>query len=275
MTDPPLARALRALAVVARHTAGLVVPLVCPCGREGSIPCPECAAALSGPAVRVDGACAALQVLIAAEAGRGAGDCTFAPVLPVLALGAHAGALRHQVLAWKNGGMLCLAEPFAAGLEPAVRSLARVEPARSGGPAPSRPSATDDVVLVPVPSSTVHRLRRGEDHTAELARALGRRCRIEVVGALHLRGGTQIGKDQRQRRSGRDGRMRLVRRPDPGVSAVLVDDVVTTGATLRAAHDVLAAHGVPVRGAVVVAAARLPRSVRVPGPGAPPDLRED
>jgi predicted amidophosphoribosyltransferase len=44
--------------------------------------------------------------------------------------------------------------------------------------------------------------------------------------------------------------------------AILVDDVVTTGSTLRALHDALDGLEVPVHGATVIAATRIPGKSR-------------
>ncbi|MDN5601710.1 MAG: ComF family protein, partial [Brachybacterium sp.] len=103
-------------------------------------------------------------------------------------------------------------------------------------------------------------LRRGEDHTAELVRAI---ARTGAGHALLLRSRpttAQDGQGARQRRTRRihlDGRRARAagRRAE---SVIIVDDVVTTGSTLRGMHDALTDAGMQVIGAVVVAAARLP-----------------
>jgi len=90
--------------------------------------------------------------------------------------------------------------------------------------------------LVPVPRARLRRWRYGVDPAVELARALGRACSLPVVTAL-------APEWWHRRRAGLAGarrglpRFRLVRGVPAG--AVLVDDVVTTGATLRAAAAAL------------------------------------
>lgn len=124
-------------------------------------------------------------------------------------------------------------------------------------------------LLVPVPSRPAARLRRGEDHTAELVRALDR----EGAGrALPLRAAPTTAQEGRGARARRLRRIRL----DPAQArraraldapVIVVDDVVTTGATLRGMHEALDAEGIEVLGAAVIASARVPGVVASPGLG--------
>lgn len=246
---------------VIAQTCALVAPRHCPCGEEGTWLCGRCAALLEAPPRRVESSCDALQVLTAARVRAQHRDgrllpagVDHSPLLPVLALGEYGGDLQRLVLAWKNGGMLHLGARIAPALVPAVTRLA------AGG-------GVTDPALVPVPSRRGARLRRGEDHTAELVRAVAR------AGAGHLLllrarpTTTQDGQGARQRRTRRirlEGRRARTagRRAQP---VVIVDDVVTTGATLRGMHEALTAAGMEVLGAVVVAAARVPAPTVGPG----------
>lgn len=253
-THKTLAGLLPLVREIAAQTSSLVAPRRCPCGREGSWLCPRCTAMLAVRPVRVEACCDALQELTAArirqELSEGVllpAGVDHAPVLPVLALGEYTGPLRQLVLAWKNGGMLHLGARLAPALAPAVTTLAVTGGVR-------RPH------LVPVPSRRGARLRRGEDHTAELARALGR------TGAgreLPLRAAPTTAQEGRGARQRRTRKIRLsgsaVRRAGrERAQVVLLDDVVTTGATLRGMHDALTQAGMQVLGAVVVASARVP-----------------
>ena len=106
------------------------------------------------------------------------------------------------------------------------------------------------VAGAPAPSSWKRRLR-GRQVALPLARAVARalaagappgvRVRVRVVDAVRLRVGatSQSGKAGAQRTMGRMGSMRALAVPGPGVRVVAVDDVVTTGATVREMERVL------------------------------------
>lgn len=90
--------------------------------------------------------------------------------------------------------------------------------------------------IVPAPVHPDHRRRRGIDHAAALGRALARRTGLVYQPCL-MRGGDplpQVGRGRSARMRGPAGSISV----DPGrtapPAAVLIDDVVTTGATLVA-----------------------------------------
>lgn len=96
---------------------------------------------------------------------------------------------------------------------------------------------------MPVPLHSRRLRRRGYNQAALIADALARRTGLEVVDCLRRAGSaaTQVGRDRRERRLGPAGTIEL-RGPAPG-RAVLIDDVVTTGATLAACAAVLRGGG--------------------------------
>lgn len=91
-------------------------------------------------------------------------------------------------------------------------------------------------LLVPVPLAHRRLLLRGHNQAMELARVLGQRCRIAVdPGAARLVRAVrdQIGQTREQRRRNLRGAF-VVSRDLSGRHVALVDDVMTTGATLEA-----------------------------------------
>jgi ComF family protein len=97
--------------------------------------------------------------------------------------------------------------------------------------------------LVPVPLHPARRRSRGFNQAERLAQALGRRAGLTVADCL-VRGGPglrQVGRDRAARLAGPMGSVRAARAVPS--SAVLVDDVVTTGATLAACAAALRAAG--------------------------------
>lgn len=154
------------------------------------------------------------------------------------ACGRYAGPLRRAVLTYKRGR------------RDTGDALARLIVARF---AASLPGAA---LIVPIPTLPRRRRQRGFDQSVRLARALGGASGLPVVAALRLvADDTQRGRTRAARLRAR-GRFRceaphLIR----GTIVVLVDDVVTTGATLSDAALALAACDAVVARAVVVAAA--------------------
>ncbi|TWF78617.1 putative amidophosphoribosyltransferase [Pseudonocardia hierapolitana] len=161
---------------------------------------------------------------------------------PVLAVGRYTGPLRSALLRYKERGRRDLAGPLAAMLAAALDEAV--------GPPP--------VCLVPAPSRAAAARERGGDHVARLCRAVAaRRPGVRVARPLRLasRARDSVGLDAEQRAANLAGRVRVrpAALPAPGTASVLlVDDVVTTGATLRTCDDALAAAGVAVWAAVVL-----------------------
>lgn len=101
-----------------------------------------------------------------------------------------------------------------------------------------------------VPTSGARRRRRGFDQSELLARAVARRLRSRALPLLRRRPGpAQSSLD----RAGRDAAAGYVATPHRVAEVVLVDDVCTTGATLRAATRALAHRGTTVVAHLVVA----------------------
>jgi predicted amidophosphoribosyltransferase len=153
--------------------------------------------------------------------------------------------MRGALLAHKERGRLGLVHPLGAALAAAVRCL-------------DPPSGS---VLVPVPSRRAAVRARGHDHALRLARRAGRELGLAAVPLLRpaRRIGDSAGLDAAARAANLAGSVR-VSGCVPAGPVVLVDDVVTTGASLAEAARTLAARGVHVHGAATVAATTRNRS---------------
>jgi ComF family protein len=114
-------------------------------------------------------------------------------------------------------------------------------------------------VVVPVPTATDRRRRRGYDQATLIARALARRQDLAHVPCLRRLGRAhQVGAGRAQRLAQLAGAFVVVR-PDRirGKHVVLVDDVITTGATFEAAARALHQAGAARVSAVTFARAEL------------------
>jgi predicted amidophosphoribosyltransferase len=169
--------------------------------------------------------------------------------------GDYAGVLRRVVLAFKDDGRFDLAPVLA-------RCLTRTADIalRDSGWAAS--PVSKQLLLVPAPSSTRIVRRRGGDLTADLARraAAGLRRRgwpATALPVLRQRRGMrdQAGLSLGERAGNAAGAL-FVRRTAAvdGAIVLLVDDVVTTGATLAAGTAALEEAGAIVLAAATVAA---------------------
>jgi predicted amidophosphoribosyltransferase len=156
----------------------------------------------------------------------------------------YEGAVRDALLAYKERGRRDLAPPLAELLAAAVAAALDAGPGRR------------DVVLVPVPTARSVAAARGGDHVLRLARRAGARHGVRTaVGVLSLtrriHDSAGLGIAQRERNLA--GAVAARAAPD-GLAALVVDDIVTTGATVRACVRALESAGWAVVGAAVVAA---------------------
>lgn len=242
-----------------RELAGLVLPVDCAgCGAARVVLlCAGCREALSGA---------------------GAGRVRPSPVpagLPVVhAAAVYAGPVRAVLLAHKERGALPLAGVLGAALAAAVLAGGGFGSDRgSGRGSGSGGVRGGEVALVPVPSARRQVRARGHDPARRIALAAAGRLRragvpARVAPVLRLRRAVadQAGLGARQRRENLAGALAVrggAARLAEGAALVLVDDLVTTGATLAEAARAVRAAGLAagpgagsgLRAAVVAAAA--------------------
>lgn len=149
------------------------------------------------------------------------------------------GVPARVLRAVKEDGRTGLARQLAPALADSVR----------------RASPTGSVVVVPIPTSAAAFRRRGY----RVPDLIARRAGLEVLPLLKVarRTADQRGLDRDARRDNVAGAFAVGGAPPSGRRVVIVDDVVTTGATLVEAVRVLRAAGVEVAGCAAVAATPL------------------
>jgi ComF family protein len=138
--------------------------------------------------------------------------------------GFYEGALRELIHLLKYDGMKPLAGPLSAYLSRALPLDERFD------------------AVVPMPLHWRRRFQRGFNQAAVLAKDVARRRKIPVLNAVRRVRDTrtQTGLTNAKRRENVSGAFRAGRgRPLEGLRILLVDDVMTTGATGSACASVL------------------------------------
>ncbi|HRA03951.1 MAG TPA: phosphoribosyltransferase family protein [Arachnia sp.] len=200
---------------IVHAAADLLLGAACPgCGAPGFGLCHGCLAALDGPP----------RVVL-----RGL------PV-PLYAASTYRPLLAHVIPRYKDDGALHLDRALGRLLS---RAIAAHDPAPG-------------TVVVPVPSRPGAVRARGYDHALRVARAAARASGLRAEPLLRRvsAGADQEGLTRAERAANLSWSMRAA---GSGASVLVVDDVVTTGASLREAIRSLMAGGITVLGAAVVA----------------------
>ncbi len=184
-------------------------------------------------------------------------------------VGPYAAVLREVLLAYKERGRHRLARPLGALLATAVAAIAP-----RGLP----------VTLIPVPSTAAAIRARNGDHMARLAKHAARRLRAagwsaETAGLLQalprvdsasLNMSDRLAAAESSLRM-REARIGVPRRGSSGRGTlIVVDDIVTSGATLAAVTSRMREANLQVSGAAVLAATRLRKSSVSPAIPIPP-----
>ncbi|ROZ83458.1 ComF family protein [Gordonia sp. OPL2] len=224
-----------AVATILRSGTDLVVPTICGgCDTPGVPWCPECAATLADAPIRLDP-----RIELPVDAW---------------ALGRYRGPYRRSLVAVKEHDRRDLTRPLGRALAGAVVTLGRWGEIPDG----------ETLTLIPAPTRRSSARRRGGDPVAAMSRVAAGRLgpRVSSLDLLvtSSRARDSVGLDARRRVDNLSGAIRLRHRwtdpgPATGGAVLLVDDILTTGATSAESVRVLARHGVTVHAVVVVAGA--------------------
>ena len=230
---PLRAGSLTRMSILAGALVDLVLPRACVgCGEPGTALCSGCRGDEAPFLVLIDGT-----------------DDT------VVAATRYGAGVRRAIIAYKERDRRDLARVLGAMLALAVNRL--LADVGAGGA---------NAILVAPPSSRAVVAARGGDHVLRVARAAVRSQRSSGRGPpLSIESGVvrttrrvrdSAGLSIVERERNLRGSMAAVSPRDPGPrrAVVVVDDIVTTGATVRETTRALRVAGWPVLGAAVVAA---------------------
>lgn len=207
------------------------------CGRVGPAVCVECSRCLQG----------------AARVHRP--SPTPLGWIPAHVVADYDGTTRALMTAWKERGRrdVCahLAGPLARAIAAGVEAMC----------AEAALAPREEIAVVPIPASSAALRRRGEDAWERVVRQAVQECptdaRLRLVRAVSLvrQPRDQAGLTASARRDNLAGALTCAQAPAERV--IVVDDIVTTGATLAEAARALREAGVgAVRAAAIAATSR-------------------
>lgn len=198
----------------------LLMPGACAgCGRYGAVLCATCVESMRPASADVDR-------FAASDPGVVVGDA----MELAMAAFAHQGAMRRALQRLKYGGAGRLAAPLALAAAPSLGRLLTL---------------AGDAALVPVPVHAARRRQRGYNQAGLLAVELGRLVHLPVVDVLvrHRPTTRQHGLGRAARLHNLRGALGVAPNARAPAVAIVVDDILTTAATLEACAETLRRHG--------------------------------
>lgn len=213
---------------------GVLAPNLCiVCGREGYVMCGECLRTAGEPVVPRCAGCHKIS-----DNFKTCSACrSWLKVESIYVATVYEGIYEQLIKSYKFDVKRQAAEPIATIMSEVFSNN------------------SDSVVLCPVPTAPMRIRERGFDHTKLLARQVGRITGAEVVNLLKRRTNVrQLGSSRSQRLKQMEQEFYTDRSSMvEGKDILLVDDVVTTGATLSAAAKILKSAGAKRVRAIVFA----------------------
>lgn len=162
-------------------------------------------------------------------------------MLGLFAVGWREGVLKKLVSEFKYESVRTVGEVLTEMLDETIPDLSVVLPEGA------------EVVVVPLPTIGKHVRKRGLDHTLILARKLAKKRGWKCGRILERAADTvQVGAKAKERQEQAKRAYEVSRKVDSGKYYLLLDDVWTTGASMKAAEQVMREAGAKkVMGAVI------------------------
>lgn len=210
------------------------------CGREGASLCLSCSAAEILPYGERCYGCGAIspRARVCSRCRRGA------PLRHVWAATDYTGLSKEILQVYKFAHRRSVAAQLTELLADCLKSYNS-----------NADLAAANYLVVAVPTATTRVRERGFDHAQLLAKQLGNQLGLQTSKCLSRLGQSRQVGAKKGARMVQQAHSYYVRRPDvvSGRNVLLIDDVVTTGATLKAAAKVLRAAGAKRVDALVLA----------------------